>query len=130
ATDVTGFGLLGHLTEMVSQSCVTAEVYVDCVPVFDDVLDFVKMEMISGAVERNREYAARCVSKDAQVSAEWESVLYDPQTSGGLLMAVKEEKKEETLLRLKEKGVEHAEVIGKVVAESDGRIILKKCPNS
>lgn len=130
ATDVTGFGLLGHLAEMVSQSGVTAEVYVDCVPVFDDVLDFIAMEMISGAVERNREYAARCVSKDAQVSAEWESVLYDPQTSGGLLMAVKEEKKEETLSCLKEKGVESAEAVGKVVARSEGEIILKESPNS
>jgi selenide,water dikinase len=130
ATDVTGFGLLGHLAEMVNQSGVTAEVYVDCVPVFDDVLDFVAMEMISGAVERNRAYAASCVSKDAQVSAEWESVLYDPQTSGGLLMAVKEENKEETLSRLKEKGVESAEAVGKVVARSEGEIILKKSPNS
>jgi selenide,water dikinase len=130
ATDVTGFGLLGHLTEMVSQSGVTAEVYEDCIPVFDDVLDFVKMEMISGAVERNREYAENFVTKETQVSFEWETVLYDPQTSGGILMAVKEEKKEETLRRLKEKGVEFARVIGKIVAESEGRIILKKGPNS
>lgn len=130
ATDVTGFGLLGHLAEMVSQSGVTVEIYVDCVPMFDDVLNFVKMEMISGAVERNREYAVDYVSKKAQVDSEWETVLYDPQTSGGLLMAVSEKKKEKTLRRLKEKGVEHAKVIGKVVAKSDGKIILKKGPNS
>jgi selenide,water dikinase len=128
ATDVTGFGLLGHLAEMVNQSGVTAEVYTDCIPLFDDVLDFIKMEMISGAVERNREYAESYVTKETQVSSEWETVLYDPQTSGGILMAVKDEKKEETLTRLKEKGVESAEVIGKVVAESEGRIILKKSP--
>jgi selenide,water dikinase len=130
ATDVTGFGLMGHLAEMVSQSGVTAEVYADCVPLFDDVLDFVKLEMISGAVERNREYAESYVTNDAQVGSEWETVLYDPQTSGGLLMAVKEEKKEEILRRLKEKGVENAEVIGKIVEKSNGRIILKKVPNS
>lgn len=130
ATDVTGFGLLGHLAEMVDQSGVTAEVYADCIPLFDDVLDFVKMEMISGAVERNREYAESYVTKDAEVDSDWETILYDPQTSGGLLMAVKEEKKGETLSRLKEKGVEFAEVIGRVVAESEGRIILKKGPNS
>jgi selenide,water dikinase len=130
ATDVTGFGLMGHLAEMVSQSGVTAEVYADCVPLFDDVLDFVKLEMISGAVERNREYAESYVTNDAQVGSEWETVLYDPQTSGGLLMAVKEEKKEEMLRRLKEKGVENAEVIGKIVEKSNGKIILKKVPNS
>jgi selenide,water dikinase len=130
ATDVTGFGLMGHLAEMVNQSGVTAEVYADCVPLFEDVLDFVKMDMISGAVERNRDYAKSYVTKDSQVSFEWETILYDPQTSGGLLIAVKEEKKEETLKRLKENGVEFAAAIGKVVAESDGKIILRKGSNS
>ncbi len=129
ATDVTGFGLLGHLAEMVGQSGVTAEVYVDCVPLFDDVLEFVKMEMISGAVERNREFASDYVTRDKDVDPDWETVLYDPQTSGGLLMAVKEEKKKEALRRLKEKGIAHAEAIGKIVSRSDGRIILKKSPD-
>jgi selenide,water dikinase len=130
ATDVTGFGLLGHLAEMVAQSGVTAEVYTDCIPLFDDVLDLVRMEMISGAVERNREHAAIYVTKEADVSYEWETVLYDPQTSGGLLMAVKEEKKDKILGRLKDRGVDRAEVIGKIVAESEGRITLKKDSNS
>lgn len=130
ATDVTGFGLLGHLVEMVDQSGVSAEVYVDCVPLFDDVMDFVKMEMISGAVERNREFAADYVTKDTDVDPDWETILHDPQTSGGLLMAVKEEKEKETLRRLKEKGIAQAEVIGKIVAKSDGKIILKKSPHS
>jgi selenide,water dikinase len=130
ATDVTGFGLLGHLAEMANQSGVSAEIYTDCIPLFDDVLDFVRMEMISGAVERNREYAVRYVTKDASIDAEWETVLYDPQTSGGLLMSLDEEKKEEALRRLREKGVETADVVGKIVAESEGEIILKKSPHS
>jgi len=126
ATDVTGFGLMGHLAEMVVQSGATAEIYTESVPVFDDVFLFIEKELISGAVERNREYASQYVTKEDDVSAAWETVLYDPQTSGGLLIAVPKDKKEELLSRLKEKGVEQAAVIGEIVAKSEGKIILKK----
>lgn len=126
ATDVTGFGLLGHLAEMVVQSGVTAEVFIDSIPVFDDVLDFVAKEYISGAVERNREYAARLVSKDDDVTAEWETVLYDPQTSGGLLIAIPEGQGEELVVQLKSRGVEHAVVIGRIADRSKGKIHIRK----
>jgi len=126
ATDVTGFGLLGHLAEMVVQSRVTAEVFIESVPVFDDVLEFITKEYISGAVERNREYAVTLVSKDSDVSAEWETVLYDPQTSGGLLIAIPEEKSDELVKRLQDRGVIHAVAVGKVVEKSQGKILLRK----
>ena len=125
-TDVTGFGLLGHLTEMVTQSRVTAEIHVDSIPIFDDVLDFVKKEMISGAVERNREYAAQYVQTDKDVGADWEAVLYDPQTSGGLLMAVREARVDETVQRLKKRGIQSTAVIGRITDRSDGRILIKR----
>ena len=125
ATDVTGFGLLGHLAEMVVQSGVSVELQVETVPVFGDVLMFVEQELISGAVERNREFASQYVRKNESVSPIWESVLYDPQTSGGLLMAASEDKIDRLLSRLKIKGVEKATVIGKVNDRSKGEIILK-----
>ncbi len=126
ATDVTGFGLLGHLAEMVVQSRVTAEVFIESVPVFDDVLEFITKEYISGAVERNREYAVTLVSKDEDVSSEWETVLYDPQTSGGLLIAIPEEKSDELVKRLQDRGVIHAVAVGKIAEESEGKILLRK----
>jgi selenide,water dikinase len=125
ATDVTGFGLLGHLAEMVVQSKVTAEIFIESVPVFDDVLDFVAKEYISGAVERNREYAATLVSKEMDVSSEWETVLYDPQTSGGLLIAIPEDRSGELVAKLRDRGVAHAVVVGVVSGESQGRIHLR-----
>ena len=124
ATDVTGFGLLGHLSEMVSQSGVTVELYADRVPVLDEVMDYVSQGIISGAIERNREYASQYVSAD-EVSEEMMYVLYDPQTSGGLLIAVPEEKADDLSSRLKERGVECTSVIGKVVSKSEGRILIK-----
>lgn len=125
ATDVTGFGLLGHLAEMVVQSKVTAEIFIESVPIFDGVLDFVTKEYISGAVERNREYAATLVSKDEDVSPDWETVLYDPQTSGGLLIAIPEDKSDALVKRLLERGVAHAVVVGAISGESQGKIHLR-----
>ncbi len=125
ATDVTGFGLLGHLSEMAAQSKVTVEIFVDRVPVFDRVFDYIRQGMISGAIERNKEFASQYVTTTSGVSEERETVLYDPQTSGGLLIAIHPDGAEELVSRLKKKGIEHTSVIGKVVSKSDGQIILK-----
>jgi selenide,water dikinase len=113
---------------MVFQSGVTAEVYADMVPVFDEALDCLKQGIISGAIERNREYASKFVSAAEDVGEEMELVLYDPQTSGGLLIAVEEEKADSLISRLRKKGVKHAVAIGKVTLKSEGKILLKKSP--
>jgi len=126
ATDVTGFGLMGHLIEIVIQSGVTAEVFADQVPIFDEVLDCIQKGMISGAIERNREYASQYVSVAKEINEELENVFYDPQTSGGLLIAIKEEDAEALVTRLKDRGIEHATIIGKIVSKSKGKIILKE----
>lgn len=125
ATDVTGFGLLGHLAEMVVQSKVTAEITTESIPIFGDVLEFVRKEYISGAVERNREYAASLVSKDPGVGSDWETVLYDPQTSGGLLIAIEEGRSGELLDRLHAQGVSHSAAVGRIVEQSEGKIHIK-----
>jgi len=126
ATDVTGFGLMGHLSEMVAQSGVTAEIYVDQVPFFEGVLDFVKEELISGAIERNREYATQYVEVSEGVNEDVEIALYDPQTSGGFLIAIREDHSEDFVVKLRKKGLNSAAIIGKVVAKSDGKIVLRK----
>jgi selenide,water dikinase len=124
ATDVTGFGLLGHLSEMVAQSGITAEIHVDKVPFFEGVLEYVREDMISGAIERNREYAAQYVEVSEGVSEEEEITLYDPQTSGGFLIAVKQDQADEFIKKLKQRGLKTAAIIGKIVDKSEGKIIL------
>ena len=128
ATDVTGFGLMGHLSEMVAQSGVTAEIYSDQVPFFDGVLDFVREELISGAIERNREYATQYVEVTEGVTEEVEIALYDPQTSGGFLIAVDDAKAEKFVKQLQDNGIRSAAIIGKVIAKSEGKIVLTKNP--
>lgn len=124
ATDVTGFGLLGHLSEMANQSGVGVEVYADRVPVFAGVLDHLKEGAVSGAIERNKEYVSSYVTVAEDVGEEMECVLYDPQTSGGLLIAIAEERAEALVARLRGQGVAAATVIGRVTSKSEGRIVV------
>jgi selenide,water dikinase len=85
--------------------------------------------LISGAVERNREYAKPFVRLSAGVTEEMETVLYDPQTSGGLLVAVRKSKLGPFLEALSKGGVRRAAVIGRVRAKGKARIVLmKKAP--
>jgi selenide,water dikinase len=130
ATDVTGFGLMGHLSEMAAQSGVTVKIYADQVPFFDGVLDMVHEELISGAIERNREYAAQFVEVAPGVNKDVEIALYDPQTSGGFLVAIGENRASTFLEKLKKKGLKYAAIIGKIVALSEGKIILTSSSES
>ena len=123
ATDVTGFGLLGHLSEMVRQSGVTAEVWAERVPMFPEALEYVKRGYISGAVERNREYAGQYVTAEG-VSEERLQVLYDPQTSGGLLICVAPDQAEKLVARLQSAGQTATAIIGRIVEETEGRIMV------
>ena len=126
ATDVTGFGLAGHLSEIAVQSGVTAEVRAKTIPVFDGVMDCFRKGIISGAVERNRESASKYVEKDAGVDEALETLVYDAQTSGGLLMCVPRPKAAAVLRELKAKGAKKAAIIGRIVGKSEGKILLNQ----
>jgi selenide,water dikinase len=89
-TDVTGFGLIGHASEMARASGVTITIEAGKVPVFDGVLAIVGPNR-SGGLGSNQEHFAQGVTIDAGVAADLETILYDPQTSGGLLVAVSAE---------------------------------------
>ncbi|MHB1458605.1 MAG: selenide, water dikinase SelD [Armatimonadota bacterium] len=128
ATDVTGFGLMGHLSEMACQSGVSVEIFADRVPMFDEVAEYIRQGMISGAVERNMEFSSQFVRLDADVSEDSVYVLYDPQTSGGMLMAVPPAKLNALLADLKEGGAGNS-IIGRVIAASDNRIYVRKTGN-
>jgi len=125
ATDVTGFGLAGHLGEIVAQSGVEVEVHGASIPVFAGVMDLIREGVVSGAVERNREYASRYVKRAKSAGEDLETLLYDPQTSGGLLIAVRASKAPALLAALRNKGVAAAAAIGRVTRKAPPRIILR-----
>ena len=131
ATDITGFGLAGHLSEMAVQSGVGIEVFGAALPVFPGVLELIRADVVSGAIERNREYASRFVKRARSVGSELETLLYDPQTSGGLLMAVRKTKAAALLAALHRKGVRDAAVIGRVLRKGRPLLALRaRAPRS
>jgi selenide, water dikinase len=86
-TDVTGFGLLGHGREMAVASGVTLEIDVALVPYLPGALDYARAGAIPGGTKNNREFVSPCVKVEPDLAPEIEALLYDPQTSGGLLIS-------------------------------------------
>ena len=89
-TDVTGFGLIGHAREMALASGVTLEIEVDRLRFLDGALEYARLGAIPGGLKNNREYASCVVETARDLPSEVEDLLYDPQTSGGLLITLPE----------------------------------------
>lgn len=87
-TDVTGFGLLGHAREMAAASGVTLELEAAAVRFLPGALEYARMGAIAGGLKNNREFVSGCVELQRELPQELEALLYDPQTSGGLLIAL------------------------------------------
>lgn len=89
-TDVTGFALLGHASEMATGSLVTITLRADAVPVMDAALRFAAMGLVPGGAYRNRDHFGCSIAIEEGVDRALQDVLFDPQTSGGLLISVPE----------------------------------------
>jgi len=90
-TDVTGFGLLGHAREMALASNVTIEISASTVQFLPGAIEYSKAGAHSGGLHNNRDFVASCVMMDPGIPEEIQALLYDPQTSGGLLISLGEE---------------------------------------
>ena len=115
-TDVTGFGLLGHLNEMLGDTC-SAILETSSIPYFKGAYKGAEEFLITAGGQRNRNALQEHVHFE-QVDFAMEEVLYDPQTSGGLLASVPEAEDEALLVRLKEEGM-RAGIIGIVTEKTD-----------
>jgi len=121
-TDVTGFGLLGHLGQMVVESGVTAEIECSQLPLFEGVLECAKKGSYSGANERNAESVEDRVTIADDIDKATRAVLFDAQTSGGLLVSIPAENAERFLEHLHARGITAATIIGRITGESEGRV--------
>lgn len=124
-TDITGFGLLGHLREMAVNSGVDVEIELASLPLLPKAKKFAEEGLIPGGAYRNREYLKDHVEIGGRISPAEEDLLYDPQTSGGLLIAVSGEKREQLLSALREKGVASPRAVGRVTGRGKGRILVR-----
>ncbi|OGO30353.1 MAG: selenide, water dikinase SelD [Chloroflexi bacterium RBG_16_56_11] len=120
--DITGFGLLGHAAEMIQGTGVGMVINAAAVPCFPEAKEYAAKGFVPGAVERNRDYRKEIVDIGKKVPRYMQNIIFDPQTSGGLLIAVPARRAPRLLKTLHEKGVAEAVIIGEVVAEPAGRI--------
>ena len=124
-TDVTGFSLMGHLAEMARSSGVDVQIIWDDLPLFEGVLEYAAAGILPGAVERNKESCADRVIAPERLPQEMVDICFDPQTSGGLLIAIEQAKATALLKALHDRGISAATIIGKATAEGSGLVHLE-----
>ncbi len=118
-TDITGFGMIGHAIEMAGASEVTLEIEVESIPKFSGVMEYAKMGLVPEGAYRNRRFAKGKID-EGSVEDWYKDLLYDPQTSGGLLFSVSEEAGFEMLERYRAVGMaDQVAIIGRVKEKGD-----------
>ena len=126
-TDVTGFGLLGHLQSMMEASGVEARVHLSRVPLLEGTRELAQQGIAPGGTQRNLESVNRAARWDSSLSHEDRIILCDAQTSGGLLISVPRDKTQQLLDTLAGKGIRDAAIVGEVV-ERGGDGVLDVLP--
>lgn len=117
-TDITGFGLLGHVNELAEGSGVTVQLWADTVPFASGALELAQDGIIPAGAYRNRNYLEGKVKVEEAVALEVSDLLFDPQTAGGLLISIPEERGVELVRRLNDRGIPGA-VIGQVQSRGE-----------
>jgi selenide,water dikinase len=125
ATDITGFGLLGHTAEMIENTGMGMVIRAAEVPILPQAKELAQEGFIPGGLRRNQEYRRNMVSFGAGVPEYLKDLLFDPQTSGGLLIALAPEKAAALLKNLREGGIREAAIIGEVVGAHAGQISVE-----
>ncbi len=124
ATDVTGFGLMGHGREMALASNVSLRIDSTKVPLLPGARECVQAGCVPGGLNSNREFAECVVRYEPGVDETVKTLLFDPQTAGGLLLSVSSSKADELIQVTRERGV-GATAIGEVVARTEGLILIR-----
>lgn len=124
-TDITGFGLVGHLSEMVVDSGKKIKIYADKIPVIPEALEYAGMGFIPGGAFKNREFRKSMIDIPSSLDPIMQDILFDPQTSGGLLICVDSKSADDLLNELRTNGMDKASLIGKVLSEPEERIVIR-----
>ncbi len=124
-TDITGFGLVGHAAEMIEGTGKGMVIHAASVPVFPEAQELAESGMVPGGLYRNRDYRKYMVEIEPDVSEFLADILFDPQTSGGLLISVPSAKACLLLEKLHSAGISEAAIIGEITENSREKIIVK-----
>jgi len=124
-TDITGFGLLGHVCEMIEGSDVGMVIDSSAVPYFHEVKELVEMGMVAGGLHRNKKFRMHMVDVAPHVPDYVTDVFFDPQTSGGLLFSLPEDQAEDIVKKMHAEGIEDAAIVGEVTGKPKGKILVR-----
>jgi selenide,water dikinase len=124
-TDITGYGLLGHLWELAEASKVGARILLSKVPVINVAWELAREKIIPGGTLANLKFVRDKVDWDKEITEEAKLILSDAQTSGGLLIAVAKEKEQKLMDGLVSRGVPNPVVIGEIIEDQRCRIQVK-----
>jgi len=123
-TDITGFGLIGHLAEMIVETGIGIRLKSERIPIIPEALEYAGIGLVPAGTYNNREFRESITEFGPSVDRLTQDVLFDPQTSGGLLICLDGEKADELLHDLKQKGVKKAAIIGEVISGSGETIVV------
>jgi selenide, water dikinase len=123
-TDVTGFGLLGHASEMLAGSATGLVLDSSCLPVLPEAASYAGMGLVPAGLHRNRAFYTPCFEVRAGVPHALVDLVCDPQTSGGLLFALPAAEAPALVLALARAGIDAARVIGEIVADPGEKVVL------
>ncbi len=124
-TDITGFGLLGHVCQVAQNSGVGISINSASVPFFPEAEGLAKRGFCPAGLHRNREFYSTAIEIGKEVPGHLQDILFDPQTSGGLLISVDSRKAELLLDKLRQTGVADGTLIGDVVRKPQGMVTVK-----
>jgi selenide,water dikinase len=123
-TDVTGFSFIGHALEMAIASQVGMAIQSKAIPIFPEAMDYAKLGLIPGGAYSNRDFFSCRVEVHSDVPTLCVDILYDPQTSGGLLISLPSVEAEKLVTALKKEGHIHSCIVGEVMEGPPGKIRL------
>lgn len=120
ATDVTGFGLAGHALEMVGETAISIDIQIEALPIMDEALDMYRKGMTTGVNASNRQLVTGAMTMAPGLPAWHQEIVFDPQTNGGLLVALPENQSRDLLAALHAAGIQAAAIIGRVTDQQEG----------
>ena len=123
-TDITGFGLLGHLAEMIVGSGCGLELDVENIPIIPEAIDYAAMGLLPAGAFKNKAFRERMVEFSSSVNPLIRDLLFDPQTSGGLLICLDGNEADKLVEELHQQGLDESEVIGEVISGPPEKILV------
>jgi selenide,water dikinase len=121
-TDITGFSFIGHALEMAMASQVGMVIQSEAIPIFPEAMEYAKLGLVPGGAHSNRQFFSCKMEVHTSVPDLLVDILYDPQTSGGLLVSLPSDEAEKLVAALKKEGHIHSCIVGEVVEDHPGKI--------